>query len=275
MLAGVDPNARDSAGQTPLTRATSECLPDAIVDLLAREGADPSNQDNCGRSLEEYCGISKPRQCELAKLFAQFTESGPTLVPRGYGYYSREAIDERGARADDQAAKTSMSESESESDAELAAYFDSPDLHPIVGSISETIAKIAYGEVGAAGSLPVAVRSLEGFQRLSQQPLPFDNSAFREACALAEQRCRNSSAAAAPKKQQPFDTSSNTSSGGAAKSGKGGKANAAAGTARGAVGKNAGGKSSTSARSGSGAGKKSAAAISRRGAPPSAGGGRK
>ena len=102
--AGVDPNARDSAGQTPLTRASSEGLPNAIVDLLAREGADPGNQDNCGRSLQEYCGLGKPRQRKLAMLFAQFAESGPTLVPHGYGYYSQEAIDERAARANDQAA---------------------------------------------------------------------------------------------------------------------------------------------------------------------------
>lgn len=101
LRAGVEPNARDSAGQTPLTRAISEGLSDTIVNLLAREGADPSNQDNAGRSLEEYCGISKPRQCELAKLFAQFAESGPTLVPHGYGYYSQEAIDERDAAAAD------------------------------------------------------------------------------------------------------------------------------------------------------------------------------
>lgn len=83
LLELVDPNAQNNVGATPLTGAVEEGLPDAIADLLAREGADPDVTDNCGRNLAGRCGISKRRQRHLAALFNQFKENGP-LTQRTY-----------------------------------------------------------------------------------------------------------------------------------------------------------------------------------------------
>ena len=86
--AGVDPNARNNTGATPLSGALERNLPEVIADYLAREGADPQVTDNCGYGLEEKFGIGKRRYNKLLSNFKVFQKYGPQL-PRAYWPHSQ------------------------------------------------------------------------------------------------------------------------------------------------------------------------------------------
>lgn len=80
---GADLRAANSTGYTPLGWAINGgSTPDAIIDLLVREGSDPDAEANNG--VAAVHSLKKKRQAELRALYARYTEHGPELQ-RSYG----------------------------------------------------------------------------------------------------------------------------------------------------------------------------------------------
>jgi ankyrin repeat protein len=79
---GVDPNIRNSAGQTPLMHATWECHPE-IIGLLVKYGANINLKDKSGQTAFHYWALERRDVALYRKTVKTLIENGADVNAKG------------------------------------------------------------------------------------------------------------------------------------------------------------------------------------------------